>query len=103
MVEYDMDILALTETWLTSNPADEIYVYALSLPGYKLYHVPPSKTADDHDGVAVLYKTGLKVMHRGSVLSLRGLYHNIDVRQKAKVLWYFSLPFCQYKQCLRWY
>ena len=36
IIEHDVDILALTETWLTSTAKDEFFVKSLTLSGYKL-------------------------------------------------------------------
>ena len=40
VIEHDIDILALTETWLTNTPKDEYYTKELSFSGYKLINVP---------------------------------------------------------------
>ena len=55
--EYDIDILCLTETWLTSKTEDEFYVKALSSPGYKLCHVP--REGKKGGGVAILLKESI--------------------------------------------
>ena len=40
VIEHDIDILALTETWLTNTPKDEYYTKELSFSGYKLINGP---------------------------------------------------------------
>ena len=54
VIEHDIDILALTETWLTSTPKDKYYTKELSFSGYKLINVPRPG-----GGVAILHKDGL--------------------------------------------
>ena len=39
IIEHDIDILALTETWLTPARKDEFLVKSLAISGYKLYSV----------------------------------------------------------------
>ncbi len=48
-------LLALSETWLTDNESDHIYLKALTPPGYELFNVPRGG-GDPHGGIAVLYK-----------------------------------------------
>lgn len=60
VIQYDMDIFAMTETWLTSNETDDIYLKALTLPGYELYSIPRTGPTEGHGGVAVLYRKTLK-------------------------------------------
>ena len=40
VIDHDINILALTETWLTNTPKDEYYTKELSFSGYKLINVP---------------------------------------------------------------
>ena len=65
IIEHDIDILALTETWLTSAKKDEFFVKSLAISGYKLYSVP-RKGNKGYGGVAILYKSNLQVNARSS-------------------------------------
>lgn len=65
IIEQDLDILALTETWLTSKVKDEFFVKGLSLSGYKLFNVP-RKANKGYGGVALLYKANLQVTAKSS-------------------------------------
>ena len=66
MIEYDVDILTLTETWHTSAEKDDFFVKSLAVSGYKLYSVT-RKGNKGYGGVAILYKSNLKVNARSSV------------------------------------
>jgi exonuclease III len=64
-IENDFDILALTETWLTTTDKDQFFVDGLSLPGYKPYLIP-RKGNMGYGGVALLYKTNMHVMSKSA-------------------------------------
>ena len=59
VIEHDIDILALTETWLTNTPKDEYYTKELSFSGYKLINVPCPGGGGHDGGVAIIHKDGL--------------------------------------------
>ena len=59
VIEHDIDILALTETWLTNTPKDEYYTKELSFSGYKLLNVPRPGGGGHGGGVAIIHKDGL--------------------------------------------
>ena len=59
VIEHDIDILALTETWLTNTPKDEYYTKELSFSGYKLINVPRLGGGGHGGGVAIIHKDGL--------------------------------------------
>ena len=40
ILEHDLDIVALTETWLSNTDKHKKTIGELSLPGYDFYHVP---------------------------------------------------------------
>ena len=65
ITEHDIDILALTETWLTSTRKDEFFVKSLAISGHKLYSVH-RKGKKGYGGVAIFYKSNLKVNARSS-------------------------------------
>ena len=65
IIEHDIDILTLTERWLTSARKDEFFVKSLAISGYKLYSVP-RKGSKGYGGVAIMYKFNLKVNARSS-------------------------------------
>ena len=60
IIQNDLDILALTEIWLTSDDKDQFYVNALTLPGYNLYCYPRKDNAG-HGGAAVLVRATISV------------------------------------------
>ena len=38
VVEHDIDIFALTETWINDDESDDFYVDSLNFPGYELFN-----------------------------------------------------------------
>ena len=65
IIEHDVDILALTETWLTSTAKVEFFIKSLTLSGYKLYSVP-RKGNRGYGGVAILHKANITVSSKSS-------------------------------------
>ena len=59
VIEHDIDILALTETWLTNTPKDKYYTKELSFLGYKLINVPRPGGGGHGGGVAIIHKDSL--------------------------------------------
>ena len=59
VIEHDIDILSLTETWLTNTPKDEYYTKELSFSGYKLINVPHPGGGGHGGGVAIIHQDGL--------------------------------------------
>lgn len=53
IVEHSLDVLALTETWLTGSCADDPVLSALLPPGYNITHTP---RASRGGGTAMVYK-----------------------------------------------
>lgn len=60
IIEQKLDILALTETWLTTDERDQFFIEALTLPGYD-FHSFPRIDNSGHGGVAVLHKSNIKI------------------------------------------
>ena len=58
LLERDIDVCAITETWLSWGVHDSIIRGQLSLDGYKLLDVPH---AQGHGEVALIYKKSLTV------------------------------------------
>ncbi len=71
--EYDIDIFALTETWFADDESDEFYSSLITPPGYDIYSIPRGH-GDPHGGVAVIYKSGIKIVSKS---------HNKDRRYKS--------------------
>ena len=65
IIEHDIDILAMTETWLTSAAKDELFIKGLKIGGYDLFSVP-RKGNGGYGGVAILYKKNLSVLSKTS-------------------------------------
>lgn len=53
-----LDILCITETWMTGSPLDDLICNELTPPGYKIVHVPREQGRGG--GVAVIYRSSLK-------------------------------------------
>ena len=59
IVEHDIDLLAITETWLTDDSSDEFYCRDSCPEGYKIEHLP--RNYADGGGVALVYRRCFKV------------------------------------------
>ena len=57
--ENEIDICAITETWLSTTDGDKISIGNLTPVGYSLLHVPRAKGRGG--GVGIVYKDSLKV------------------------------------------
>ena len=53
-----LDILCITETWMTGTALDDLLCNELTPPGYKIAHVPRDQGRGG--GVAVIYRSSLK-------------------------------------------
>ena len=56
--EHDIDIVAMTETWLSNKDADLPVIKALTPPGYSLVHHPRSNRRGG--GIGILHKDHIK-------------------------------------------
>ena len=56
--EHDLDIVAITETWLTNKDSDLPVTRALTPPGYNLIHHP--RCGRRGGGIAILHKEAVK-------------------------------------------
>ena len=52
--EQDIDIMCVTETWLTGTPRDNAPITAVKPPGYQIKHVP--RTSRKGGGVGMIYR-----------------------------------------------
>ncbi|XP_068738966.1 uncharacterized protein [Montipora capricornis] len=59
IVEHDIDLLAITETWLTDDSSDEFYCRDICPEGYKIEQLP--RNYADIGGVALVYRRCFKV------------------------------------------
>ena len=58
VIDNDVDILTLTETWLNPNSNDQTIINSLCPTGYLFQHVPREKR---EGGVGILFKQSLKL------------------------------------------
>ena len=58
IIEHDIDLLAVTETWLTGTMNDEPIISALLPSGYAIMHAPRGSRGG---GVAVVYRQSLEI------------------------------------------
>ena len=61
VIHHDIDILSLTETWLTTKDKDDFHVKGLSLPGNELNHTPRHGN-HGYGGVGSLHKASIKII-----------------------------------------
>ena len=59
IVEHDIDLLAITETWLTDDSSDEFYCRDICPEWYKIEQLP--RNYADVGGVALVYRRCFKV------------------------------------------
>ncbi|XP_068750956.1 uncharacterized protein [Montipora capricornis] len=59
IVEHDIDLLAITETWLADDSSDEFYCRDICPEGYKIEQLP--RNYADVGGVALVYRRCFKV------------------------------------------
>ena len=59
LVDHDIDILAITETWLRTGNIDEVNIGTLCPSGYRFFHVPRSYSLGG--GVGLLFKETINV------------------------------------------
>ena len=60
VINQNIDILSLTETWITNKEKDDFYVKGLTFPGYEFSHIPRRGNCG-YGGVGVLHKASIKV------------------------------------------
>ena len=74
IAEHDIDIFALTETWLAGNESDDYILSALTPPGYDIYNVPRG-SGDAHGGIIVLFKKASRLFQNQTteIVILRAL------------------------------
>ena len=70
--EHDVDIVAITETWLTKKDSDLLVTRALTPPGYNFVHHP--RCSRRGDGIAILHKESIKLTY----LKTFGNIHSFD-------------------------
>lgn len=58
IIEHDIDVLALTETWLTGTIDDEPIISAILPSGYGIIHAPRGSRGG---GIAVIYRQSLDI------------------------------------------
>ena len=59
IIDHDIDVLALTETWLTKSSRDEKWITTVTPSGYSFVNVPRSQGSGG--GVAMIHKTSLNI------------------------------------------
>ena len=60
VINQNIDILSLTETWITNKEKDDFYVKGLTFPGYEFSHIPRRGNRGNYGGVGVLHKASIK-------------------------------------------
>jgi len=57
VIEHDIDVLCLTETWL--HPEDSTVIGELTPPCYRFINIPRDSEDDHHGGIGILYQSQL--------------------------------------------
>jgi hypothetical protein len=63
IVEHQIQIFCLTETWFAGNQSDDFCLRSMTPPGYDIVNVPRGG-GDPHGGIAVLYQKGFKIVSK---------------------------------------
>ena len=61
VINQNIDILSLTETWINNKEKDDFYMKGLTFPGYEFSHIPRQGNCG-YGGVGVLHKASIKVI-----------------------------------------
>lgn len=72
IVDNDIDILAMTETWLRPGTVDSVEVGTLCPTGYRVLHVPRSHSAGG--GVGIIFKNSIRIN-----TSLTDQFHSFEL------------------------
>ena len=81
--DMNMDIVALTKTWLTGTETDQIVIGDVTPPGYVFNHIPHTNWKDG--GVAILSKSAskLKLMCHIKPSHLRTFKQNPQIKKNG--------------------
>ena len=60
IISHDLDILILTETWLTTDDKDQFFIRALNIKGYKFYSFPRGNNTG-HGGVGIIIRSSINI------------------------------------------
>ena len=82
IVDRDIDIFALTETWLEPGDSDRLLIEELIPPGYRFLHNPRSIGRDG--GVGMLFKSSLKVKQEETIVTDSFEYMQIICNNSTK-------------------
>ena len=69
--EHDIDIVAMTETWLSNKDADIPVIKTLTPPGYSLVHLPRSSRRGG--GIGILHKDHIKATGKHTFNRIRSI------------------------------
>ena len=71
IVDNDIDVLAMTETWLRPGTDDSVEIGTLCPTGYRVINIPRSHSAAG--GVGIIFKNSIRLN-----TSLTDQYHSFD-------------------------
>ena len=60
IISHDLDILILTDTWLTTDDKDQFFIRALNIKGYKFYSFPRGNNTE-HGGVGIIIRSSINI------------------------------------------
>lgn len=76
IIDYNLDLLCVTETWLNGNDRDSVCIAELTPPGYSFLHVP--RTSARGGGVGLLYRDSINV-NKETVTSTFSSFEHLSV------------------------
>jgi hypothetical protein len=68
-IEFDLDMLLLTETWLFGNIKDDVILSDLVPPNYDIFHQARQGEKGQGGGLALIHKKGINIT---CITNLRG-------------------------------
>ena len=90
IVEHDIDLLAITETWLTDDSSDEFYCCGICPEGYKIEQLP--RNYADGGGVALVYRRCFKV--KKNVQTIHRSFELINICASCFLNFHFRSSCC---------
>ncbi len=86
----NLDIFAISETWLNPGAPTATYINALLPPGYSIYHVDRD-TDSRGGGVAVIYRTCMRMKQsvHNRLTQFEYIQCTLNINNK-KLIWLFS-------------
>ena len=83
IISHDLDLLILTETWLTTDDKDQFFIRALNIKGYKFYSFPRGNNTG-HGGVGIIIRSSINIKSASQCDStnFENCFFTLDLKQQ---------------------